>query len=182
VAARRLVVVMLILLAISTLAAALLPPPENNNPTTTDGAKPKEKRRSPEAAPSPSETGLLLVSRMRVSSQRPKTVRIERGDELRLDVVAPFGADIEIPGFGLTEPVTPFAAAPFDLLATSVGSFGVRVVGTEQPVGRLLVGKPDSGRCGVSTPATPQGRGTIPPCSPRGKPGSPGSGRSARRP
>jgi hypothetical protein len=179
VAARRLVVVMLVLLAISTLAAALLPAPEGDNP-----APPKSKReqRKPKAAPSPDEAGLLLVSRLRVSDQSPKTVRIERGDELRLEVAAPFGADVEIAGFGLTAAVTPFAPAQFDLLATNIGTYPVRVVDSGRLVGRLLVGKRGSGRCGVSTPATPRGRGSTPSCDRRGKPASQGSGQSAPQP
>jgi len=52
-------------------------------------------------------------------------VRGERGDELRLSVAAPCGDDIEIPALGRTAPVTPTAPAPFDLLATGVGTFDV---------------------------------------------------------
>lgn len=181
-AARRLVVVMLVLLGISTLAAALLPPPEGKKPASPEHPKPSKEKRTAQAAPRSTDTGLLLVARMQVSERRPKTARIERGDELRLEVVAPFGADIEIPGFGLTSPVTPFAPAQFDLLATQPGTFPVRVVESGQLAGRLLVGKPGSGRCGVSTPATPQGRGSTPSCALLEKHGSRGSGRSARQP
>jgi hypothetical protein len=182
VAARRLVVVMLVLLAISTLAAALLPPPEGNNPANPAPPKAKTQQRPPKAAPRPNETGLLLVSRIRISDRRPKTVRIERGDQLRLEVSAPFGADIEIPGFGLTATATPFAPAHFDLLATRIGIYPVRVVESERVAGRLLVGRPATGRCGVSTPATPRGRGSTPSCARLGKPASQGSGQSARQP
>jgi hypothetical protein len=180
VAARRLVVVMLVLLAISTLVTALLPRPDTDKsaPVTT---RPKREP-PPQAPPKPSETGLDLVARMQAGSAGPKSVRIERGDELRLDVVAPFGADVEIPGFGLTEPVTEFSPAQFDLFPTSVGTFPVRIVDPVQLVGLVLVGKPDTGRCGVSTPATPQGRGSTPSCRHRGTRSSRGRGQSARQP
>lgn len=161
---------MLVLLAISTLAAALLPPPDGKNPANPAPTKSKKEQRPPKAAPRPDETGLLLVSRMRISDRRPKTVQIERGDQLRLEVAAPFGAIIEIPGFGLTATVTPFAPAQFDLLATQVGTYPVRVVESERVAGWLLVGKAGTGRCGVSTPATPRGRGSTPSCARLGKP------------
>ena len=177
-AARRLVVVMLVLLAISTLATALLPRPDDKSapaPTTTT------KQPKVEPPPSPKLTGLLLVARMNAAGA-PKTVRIERGDELRLEVEAPFGADVEIPGYGLVEPVTPFAPASFDFLATDRGTFPVRVFDPQQLVGRVLVGKPDSGRCGVSTPATPEGRAPTRSCRRPGRHPSRAGGRSAQRP
>ena len=179
-AARRLVVVMLVLLAISTLVTALLPRPDTDKtaPATTR----PERRPPPGAPPKPSETGLDLVARMQAGSAGPKSVRIERGDELLLGVAAPFGADIEIPGFGLTEAVTEFSPAQFDLFASSVGTYPVRVVDPAQLVGRILVGKPESGRCGVSTPATPQGRGSTPSCRHRETPSSRGRGQSGRKP
>jgi hypothetical protein len=171
---------MLVLLVISTLAAAFLPTPHKNQATPV-----QKRKRQPNPSghpPRPTDTGLLLVSRMLVSNRPPKTVRIERGDELRLEVSAPFGDDVEIPALGLTGAVTPFAPAQFDLLASKIGTFGVRTVNSGRLAGQLLVGKPGTGRCGVSTPATPQGRGSTPSCSRRGKRASKGSGRSARRP
>jgi hypothetical protein len=183
VAARRLVIVMLVLLAISTLIAALLPPPHNEDPATPPpGAKRGPHKRGPEHVPSPGKLGLLLVARMRISHQPPKTVRVERGDELRLTVAAPFGDDIEIPALGRTAPVTPASPASFDLLATGIGAFDVRAVHSGRLAGRLLSGRPGTGRCGVSTPATPQGRASTRSCSPRGRHGSGDPGRSAPRP
>jgi hypothetical protein len=182
VAARRLVVVMLVLLGVSTLAAAFLPPPDEPNSTDRERQQAKAKQREPKPAPRRSENGMLLVARLQVSQRRPTAVRIERGDELRLTVIAPFGDDVEIPGFGLTSPVTPYAPAQFDLLATETGNFGVLLVDSGRLAGRILVGKPGSGRCGVSTPVTPQGRASAPPCSPLGRRESRGRGRSARQP
>src|ERR1700730_1709249 len=153
---------MLVLLAISSLAAALLPGPKPKRATTTTTKPSKPKQGTTASVPRPAPTGLLLVSRMRISHQPPKTVRIERGDELRLEVAAPFGDDVEIPGLGLTTAVTPFAPAQFDLFASRIGSYPVTTVDSGRLAGLLLVGKPGTGRCGVSTPATPQGRASIP--------------------
>jgi hypothetical protein len=180
VAARRLVVVMLVLLAVSTLAAALLPPPENRE-TPPAQTRPKEQRqtREPQRA---EQDGLLLAARMRLGRREPKTVRIELGDQLRLNVAAPFGDDVEIPALGLTQAVTPFAPATFDLLATRIGTFPVRAVDSGLVAGRLLVGRPGRGRCGVSRPEAPRGRGSIPSCALRDRPQSQAHGRSARRP
>jgi hypothetical protein len=183
VAARRLVIVMLVLLAISTLIAALLPPPDNDSPATPPPRAGRSVQKEGEKhVPGPGKLGLMLVAGMRISGQPPKTVRVERGDELRLSVAAPVGDDIEIPALGRTAPVTPFTPAPFDLLATDVGTFDVRAVDSGRLAGRLLVGRPGTGRCGVSTPATPRGRGSTRSCSRRGRHGSAGHGRSARRP
>jgi hypothetical protein len=182
VAARRLVVVMLVLLAISTLAAALLPTPHRDQQTTAAPAARTPKKGARERPPSPRKAGLLLVSRMQISARPPKTVRIERGDELRLEVAAPFGADIEIPAFGLTSAATRFAPAQFDLFADRIGTFDVRAAESGRLAGRLLVGRPDSGRCGVSTPATPEGRASTRACPHRGRRASPVRGRSAPQP
>jgi hypothetical protein len=171
---------MLVLLAVSTLVTALLPRPDRDK-TTSVNTKPDPKKQI-ESPSKPAELGLDLVARMQAGAARPKSVRIERGDGLRLDVVAPFGADVEIPGFGLTQPVTPFAAAPFDLFANDLGTFPVRVVDPVQLVGRVLVGKPDTGRCGVSSSATPQERGSTPSCRRLERRSSPGRGRSGRQP
>ena len=181
-AARRLVIVMLILLAISTLAAALLPPPARVPTTSTP--QPRRNQKEPRSAyvPRPVGVRLLLVGRMRVSGRPPKTLRIERGDQLRLEVTAGFGDDIEIPALGRTAPVTPFAPASFDLLATRRGSFAVQATHTGRLAGWLLFAKPGSGRCGVATPEALRGRGSTPPCSRHGRPGSADRARSSRRP
>jgi hypothetical protein len=182
VAARRLVIVMLVLLGLSTLAAALLPPPKERTATTTEQQKAKHERSRKGNAPRETNRGMLLVARMRISNRPPKTVRIERGDELRLGVGAPFGDDIEIPGLGRTATVTASAPAEFDLFASRIGTFPVRAVDSGRLAGRLLVGKPGTGYCGVSTPATPRGRASTPSCARLGKPGSGGPGRSSRQP
>src|SRR3954465_176014 len=105
---------MLVLLAISTLIAALLPPPNNgDNATPPPGAHRALQKGSKERVPGPGKLGQLLVARMRISNRPPKTVRAERGDELRLSVAAPFGDEIEIPALGRSAPVTPVSPAPF---------------------------------------------------------------------
>ncbi len=177
-AARRLVIVMLVLLAISTLAAALLPPPDRQQSTVPPPAQTKPR---PTRNPQGPRQGLLLEARMRVSSP-PKTVRVERGDQLRLDVSSPSGEGIEIFRLGLVAPATEFAPAEFDLLATEIGTYAVQTVESGRLVGRLLVGKPGTGRCGVTTPEALPGPGEARPCSRRGRHGSQGHGRSAPRP
>jgi hypothetical protein len=178
VAARRLVIVMLVLLAISTLAAALLPPPKSQQ--TAPPPKPKPRPQPSGKGRQPSR-GLLLATRMRVS-ERPKTVRVERGDQLRLSVSAPSGESIEIFRLGLVAPATAFAAAEFDVLATDLGTYSVQTAASGRLVGRLLVGKPGTGRCGVTRPEAPPGSGSARSCSHRERRGSKGSARSAPRP
>lgn len=171
---------MLVLLAISTLVTALLPQPKKRRTTTDTIATGREQ--PVDVPPRPTDAGLLLVARLRAGAPAPQSVRIERGDQLRLAVEAPFGADVEIPGFGLTTPVTPVAAAQFDLFATRIGTFPVRIVDPAQLVGRVVVAKPGGGRCGVATLAAPRGRGSTRSCHLRETRPSPGRGRSARQP
>jgi hypothetical protein len=160
VAARRLVIVMIVLLAISTLAAALLPPPDRDRATT----EPRRPPPAPIASASGPSPGLLLDAGMRVGAAE-RTVRIERGDRLRLAVSVGSGDDVEIPGFGLTEAATPFAPARFDLVGRRRGIFPVRAVGSDQSAGRVLVGRRGSGRCGVTRSEARRARGSARPCS-----------------
>jgi hypothetical protein len=178
VAARRLVIVMLVLLAISTLAAALLPPPKSQQPAPPPKPKPQPQPSAKDRQPS---QGLLLAARMRVP-ERPKTVRVERGDQLRLDVSASTGESIEIFRLGLVAPATTYAPAEFDILATDLGTYSVQTAASGRLVGRLLVGRPGTGRCGVTRPEAPRGSGAAQSCSHRERRGSKGSDRSARRP
>jgi hypothetical protein len=180
VAARRLVIVMLVLLAVSTLAATLLPAPSRR--TAVPQAPTQRAGEGSSRGARGSKDGVLLVTSMRISNLQPKTVRVERGDQLRLRVAAPFGDDIEIPGLGLTSPASAFAPAHFDLLASEIGSFSVRGVDSRRLAGWILVGRPGTGRCGVFRSAAPRGRGSVRSCSRRGRHGSPSRGRSARRP
>ncbi len=171
---------MLVLLAISTLAAALLPQPENDEtppPPTRREAAPPPQQGSPRAA-----EGALLSARMLLGRREPKTVRVLRGDRLQLTVAAPFGDDVEIAALGLTRPVTEFAPASFDILASERGTYPVRAVDSGLLAGRLLVSRPGSGRCGATRPEAPQGRGSLPSCSPRDRQPSAARGRSARQP
>jgi hypothetical protein len=178
VAARRLVVVMLVLLAISTLAAALIPPPSKQAPSTEEstGATTEPTQSAPSGG------GKLVNARIDVGNAPAPTVVVERGDQLVLDVSAPFGDDIEIPAFGVTETVDPFAPAHFDLFANSRGTFPIRAVDARRVVGRIVVGPPGSGRCGVSTPLAPPGPATSRSCGPHDGRGSEAGGRSAQQP
>jgi hypothetical protein len=151
---------MIVLLAISTLAAALLPAPDREGTTT----EPRRPPPAPIASPKGPSPGLLLDAGMRVGTPG-KTVRIERGDRLRLAVSVGSGDDVEILGFGLTEAATPFAPARFDLVGRQRGTFAVRAVGSGQSAGRVLVGRRGSGRCGATGSATRRARGSARPCS-----------------
>jgi hypothetical protein len=177
VAARRLVVVMLVLLAISTLAAALVPPPEERTRTGTQTTERKSRQSRDDRA-----SGELVKGRIDAGRDNPKQLRIERGDQLALTVLAPFGDDVEIPAFGLIETVDPFAAARFDLFANRSGTFPVRAVDANRVLGRIVVGPRGSGRCGVAMPLARPERQPARACSRRGAHGSKGAGRSARKP
>lgn len=170
---------MLVLLGISTLAAALVPAPEDRGKTGTETIKRKARppQRDAQAA-----RGELVEGRIDARSGRPKELRIERGDQLSLSVSAPFGDEIEIPALGLVETVDRFAPARFDLLASRTGTFPVRAVEADRVLGRIVVGNPRSGRCGVSTPRALREREPDRSCGRRGKREPEAGGRSVRRP
>jgi hypothetical protein len=169
---------MLVLLAISTLAAALIPPPSRRATSTQQGTD----ATTQPLTPAPAGGGELVHARIEVGNAPAQTIAIERGDQLVLEVLAPFGDDIEIPAFGVTDTVDPFAPAYFDLFANRRGTYPVRAVDAGRVVGRIEVRAPESARCGVSTPRAPLGPATSRPCAHRGGPGSKAGGRSDRKP
>ena len=175
-AARRLVIVMLVLLGLSTLAAAFIHPPARNGTPTTIG------RQKPPPSSNPAATGSagrLVTAAFRISNAKPKTVSVSPGDELRLAVSGPFGDSIEIPGFGLTETMSLYAPAHFDLIVDRPGRFAVRAVDAGLLAGWIL-SAPRSPTC-PRAPARP-GSARATGCGRPGGPSAPGGGRSGQRP
>ena len=135
-AARRLVIVMLVLLGLSTLAAALVPGPDRSTPTgtgTVDTGTQADSTASSPAVP----RGRLVQRRLRIA-RPPATVAVDPGDQLRLAVAGRYGDDIAVPAFGLTETMTPYAPARFDILIPRAGTFPVRSDQSGRVVGRCL--------------------------------------------
>lgn len=149
-AARRLLIVMLVLLGLSTLAAALVPPRTEQDGGTTTGA-------TETTASVPTETmprGALVSAVIAVKPKGIRLLSVNAGDQLNLAVCWSKPDQIEVPSFGLIDPVAPDKAARFDLLFEEPGkTYGVRLVGANRVVGRIRV------RAGRST----GGLGTIDP-------------------
>lgn len=133
-AARRLLVLMLVLLGVSTLAAALVPPQAQREDTASETAT--EATRSKAGPPS----GRIVRARIDASRRRPRTVHLQRGDELSLVVRSRAPDQAEIPAFGLLEDVGRDDPARFDLLPERVGSFEIRLVEAGRVIGRIAVG------------------------------------------
>ena len=172
-AARRLVIVMVVLLGLSTLAAALVPtpdPPPEPPPARAD--KPRERSGNGASGYAPLGGG-VVNARLAISNRRQPPVRVRPGDQLLLAVHGPVGDDIEIPAFGLTEAMTPYAAARFDILIDRSGRFAVRAVEAGRVVGTIVASP-----C-VRTGARGDGS-KAPGCGPPGAPGGQGSSRSAQ--
>lgn len=166
-AARRLVVVMLVLLAISTLAAALVPAPEPDprpGERAEGGAtRPREGRTG--ATDEQGSAGRLVQRRIRISNRRPPTIALRPGDQLKLLVSGPFGDDITIPAFGLTETMTVFAPARFDLIVEEAGTFPIRAVNAGRLVGRISADAPSRSK---ARPRARRGRPRPPASRPGG--------------
>lgn len=140
-AARRLVIVMLVLLGLSTLAAALLPRPDRSgsDPAGNTGASGAQASAPPPAgSPASAPPPGLVNARITVSKHRPPVVRVHPGNRLVLLVGGPFGDDISIPAFGLTQTMAPSAPARFDLIVNRAGRFGVRAFGAERVIGTIV--------------------------------------------
>jgi heme/copper-type cytochrome/quinol oxidase subunit 2 len=61
------------------------------------------------------------------------------GDLVTLTVESKTVGGVEVPGFGVSEPVAPESPATFDLLPTQAGRFPVRAVETGSQIGVLVV-------------------------------------------
>ena len=128
------------------------------------------------------EGAVLASARVDAAAMAPALLGIESGDQLALEVSAPFADQIEIAGLGLVQPVSRFTPADFDVLAPHRGSFAVRALDADRVVARILVAAPGSGRCGVSIPAARRGPARAPACGRRERRASAGGGRFARQP
>lgn len=123
---------MLVLLVLSSIAAALIPVERNSSEestTTTSTAT---------TAP-PSDEGRLIVRRVSADAQKPQTVRMHVGDELRLTVTSPVPNTVEIEEFGDFEYVDPNFPARFDVLPFDEGRFPVRLVDPPALVATIAV-------------------------------------------
>lgn len=176
-AARRLVIVMLVLLGISTLAAALVPGPERGSPTATGTIEGSSEGDTGSARPA--SRGSLVERRLRVS-KTPGTVGVRAGDQLRLAVSGSYGDQITIPAFGLTETMTPYAPARFDVLVAEQGSFPIRA---EQSglVGWIVV-RPASSPCAPIRRPARRERSRPRACDRRGRGAASAGVRSDRKP
>jgi hypothetical protein len=150
-AARRLVVLLVVLLGLATAIAALAPTPAQRKQSSANagatGATGSESPRSLiNPADKPSLTPSTVRARVEVSNKPPRAIRVEPGDRLVLSVGADFGDDVEIPAFGLTGTMTPYAPATSDLIVLHPGTFPVRTVQSNRVVAYI-----DSG--GARVPA-----------------------------
>jgi hypothetical protein len=135
VVARRLLILLLVLLGVSTLAAALAPVDNKRGTTTTTSTT--------TTATTPSEprarsAGLFKYT-IDADSKKVTVVELYVGEELQLTVTSHLLDQISIPELGEVEPVSPDAAAKFDLLLDQPGDYAVRLVDENRLVGRLRV-------------------------------------------
>lgn len=131
-AARRLVVVMLVLLVISTVAAALapVPPPEGTETTSTATSPP----------PPLTPVGGEFVSARFAPGEGRKRLKLQAGDQLRLEVETASAQTLELTGTGLTDNAAPGAPARFDVLLRRPGHYTVQPLGRPtEPVGVVVV-------------------------------------------
>jgi plastocyanin len=133
VAARRLLILMLVLLGVSTVAAALVPVDRNagGDDTTTTSTSTAEP-----------PTGKLKKKSIDAAAEKPKTVRVQVGDQLQLRVMSRRAGEVEIPALDELEDVDPAADAHFDLLLFETGKHEVRLVESGRRIGRIIVTSP----------------------------------------
>jgi hypothetical protein len=134
-APRRLLIVLVVLLAISTFAALLVPPPGNDGgedetigstPTGTEGRRPQPR-------------GVLVRASIDADRAKPRSVQLELGDQLSLEVRSRDPDQVVIAGFGLIDDVERDAPARFNLFADRTGRFAVRLLDRRETVGRIVI-------------------------------------------
>ncbi len=141
-AARRLLIIMLVLLAISTVLALVVPSRSPRNADRSTSTSTTETTPRPDPTLTPDITGKVVSAHFDFLSKTRNTVDVHRGDQLILSVTGSTGDDIEIPHFGLTETVTPYAPAVFNLIVDESGTFPIRAVGADLVVGRIVSTNP----------------------------------------
>ena len=112
---RRALLAFALVLAAVSLGAALTAPREE----AEEGARP----RAP--APPTSTPGAVSIGLAHPVEGRPPVREVRTGAHVVLRVRARTDGNVEIPGLGLIEQVTPSAPAVFDLLATRPGRYEV---------------------------------------------------------
>jgi hypothetical protein len=128
-AARRLIMILLVLLFVSSLTAALVPIDRSGDETSTTTAPPA-------AEPPAAE---LVHARIDTRDKRPKTIRMQVGDQLALLVSGHAPDEVEIPRLDLLEPVDLGAPARFELLADAAGTYPIRLLEARRQIGRIVV-------------------------------------------
>jgi hypothetical protein len=136
-AARRLLIVMLVLLGLSTLAAALVPPRTTQDAGTTTGTE--------ETEPGPTKSvpqGSFVPGVVAIEPKGISLLSVNAGDQVQLAVCWSKPDEVEVPSFGLVDPVAPAKPARFDLLFEDPGTYGVKLVNADRVVARIKVGPP----------------------------------------
>jgi hypothetical protein len=135
-AARRLLIVMLVLLGLSTLAAALIPPRTTQDAGTTTGTTEETESVATEKAPK----GAFVPGVVAVEPKGISLLSVSAGDQVQLAVCWSKPDEVEVPSFGLVDPVAPAKPARFDLLFEEPGTYGVKLVDADRVVARIKVG------------------------------------------
>jgi hypothetical protein len=135
-ATRRVVLLLALVLIVSSVAAALIPSPpqESTEPDKTH----KERSKQRDAASQSKRRGRLVVATFEAAGRHPETVRLRKGDELRMEIGSRIPVQIEISAYGLIEDASPDAPARFDILVDRRGTSAIRTVGSGRIVGRLV--------------------------------------------
>jgi hypothetical protein len=128
---RGLLAFAIVLLAVS-FGAALSAPDEEGEPATTT---------TPQTARSNTPTAVRTTLRQ-PAPERPPVRRLDVNAHVVLTVSARVAGNVEVPGLGLLQPVSPGAPAVFDLLASRPGRYEVAhttLSGERTVLGSLLV-------------------------------------------
>jgi len=132
VAARRILIVLLFMLFFSSVATLLVPPPDERATTTTTTT-------TDTAAVGAPSGGELVKARIDAAAKRPRSIDVELGDQLALQVHAEEPDQVTIPALGLLEDVDPLSPARFDLFAERSGSFRVRLLEAKRTIAKIKV-------------------------------------------
>jgi hypothetical protein len=124
--ARRLLLFAAVMLLLATLAAGvaprrpLPPPPPSSLPA------------DPDAPP-------VIERRISADASRATSVRVQRGEILRLEVSGRVLDSVLLEGLGRMDAIEPLTPAVFDVLAERPGVYPILLVEADRRIGRLVI-------------------------------------------
>lgn len=148
--ARRMLTFVAVLLALTALAAAFAPPPPRESIDIT----------APSTQAPPSDPGETVSEKLSAGAKKPRTITVEQGDILHLEVTGTKLDNVEVKGLSGLKPLGPEAVAIFDVLASEPGEYPVVLNNSGDTIATIEVLPPEREGLAPTDPLTDRSRET----------------------